>query len=484
MTIKTMPKKDAAAAAQLKELGQVPVSMVPLARLRPAPENDTLYKPLSTDDPEVVELAASIRREGLIEPLLSTADYYLLSGHKRYWGCKRLGRREVPCRVAPGLYHDDSRFLRLLREANRQRVKTVAEVAREEVVSADPEEAHRLLVAHRKKVSAVDIDIETIELKDARKRCKISKAKEPFLEACLAVLRARHDYWPLTVRQIHYALLNDPPLIHASKPGSAYTNTHTAYKALDDLLTRARLEYEYPFLWGAIDDATRPMTTWNVWQSTGPFIKGQLDDFLKNYYRDLLQSQPNQIEVIGEKNTILNIIEPVLMDYCIPFTIGRGYSSLPPRMKMAQRYFKSGKEQLILLAVSDFDPEGEDIAESYARSMRDDFGIDNIVPIKVALTHDQVTDPEMGLHPQMKAKAGSSRRQGFVEKYGDDVFELEAIPPAELQVILRQVIDSVLDVDAFNTEVDAEKKDAAELDKIRKHLAERFDIKTDDSEAE
>jgi ParB-like chromosome segregation protein Spo0J len=187
-------KKNAAAAAQLEELGQVPVSMVPLARLRPAPENDTLYKPLSPDDPEVAEMAESIQREGLIEPLLSTADYYLVSGHKRYWGCKRLGRKMVPCRVAPGLYHDDPRFLRLLREANRQRVKTVAEVAREEVVSADLEEAHRLLVAHRKKVSAIDIDIETIDLKDARKRCKISKAKEPFLEACLAVLRDRRDY--------------------------------------------------------------------------------------------------------------------------------------------------------------------------------------------------------------------------------------------------------------------------------------------------
>jgi hypothetical protein len=284
------------------------------------------------------------------------------------------------------------------------------------------------------------------------------------------------------VRQIHYALLNHPPLIHASKPGSRYTNTLKAYKALNDLLTRARLEHEYPFLWGAIDDATRPMTTWNVWQSTGPFIKKQLDGFLKGYYRDYQQSQPNQIEVVGEKNTILNIIEPVLMEYCIPFTIGRGYSSLPPRMKMAQRYFERGKEQLILLAVSDFDPEGEDIAESYARSMRDDFGIDNIVPIKVALTHDQVTD--MDLPPQMKAKEGSSRRQAFVEKYGDDVFELEAIPPDQLQALLRDTIDSVLDLDAFNAEVDAEKDDAAELTKIRKRLAERFDIKTDDSEAE
>jgi hypothetical protein len=54
--------------------------------------------------------------------------------------------------------------------------------------------------------------------------------------------------------------------------------------------------------------------------------------------------------------------------------------------------------------------------------------------------------------------------------YGNDVFELEAIPPAQLQAILRESIDSVLDTAAFNGEVEAEKHDAAKLDGIRKTL--------------
>jgi hypothetical protein len=37
---------------------------------------------------------------------------------------------------------------------------------------------------------------------------------------------------PLTDRQIHYALLNHPPLIHASKPHSRYANTHRCYQRL------------------------------------------------------------------------------------------------------------------------------------------------------------------------------------------------------------------------------------------------------------
>ena len=51
---------------------------------------------------------------------------------------------------------------------------------------------------------------------------------------------------------------------------------------------------------------------------------------------------------------------------------------------------KSGKEKLLLVVLADQDPEGEDIGRSFAQSMRDDFGITNIVPIKVALTAEQV----------------------------------------------------------------------------------------------
>ena len=66
---------------------------------------------------------------------------------------------------------------------------------------------------------------------------------------------------------------------------------------------------------------------------------------------------------------------------------------------MAQRYWASGKEKLVLLVLSDFDPSGEDIAHSFARSMRDDFGISKIVPMKVALNRNQID--RLGLPPQM-----------------------------------------------------------------------------------
>jgi hypothetical protein len=94
----------------------------------------------------------------------------------------------------------------------------------------------------------------------------------PLLQAIRRVLEDRHRFWPLSDRQIHYALLNDPPLIHANKPGSTYQNTPNSYKALVDLLTRARLEGSVP--WEAIADERRPVITWNVHRDVQGFLRG------------------------------------------------------------------------------------------------------------------------------------------------------------------------------------------------------------------
>jgi hypothetical protein len=165
---------------------------------------------------------------------------------------------------------------------------------------------------------------------------------------------------------------------------------------------------------------------------------------------------------------VQGVIEPVAEAYAIPYEINRGYTSIPPRRDLVRRFLRSGKDRLVLLQLTDHDPEGQDIAHSFARSLRDDFGITNLVPVKVALNERQVR--ELNLPPQMKAKQGSSRRKRFVEQYGDNVYELEAVPPEVLQNYLRQAIDSYLDVRAFNAELDAEKKDAARLEVVRRQI--------------
>jgi hypothetical protein len=393
-------------------------------------------------------------------------DGWILSGHRRHAAARSAGLNEVPCRFEPFRRKDDpDRFLVLLREHNRQRVKSLDEQLREEVVSCDPKEAYRSLIDYRdEKAAAAVAGIDTIVIPRAKERAAISAAKQPLLDAIKNVIQDQKDFWPLTDRRIHYALLNNPPLIHASKPGSRYVNTPQSYKAAVELLTRARLAGEIPM--NCIDDETRPVTVWIVHGCAQDFIRQELGRFLKGYWRDLMQSQPNHVEIIAEKNTVAPILKPIAERYCIPLTSGRGYCSLPPRNALAERFRKSGKERLVLLLVSDFDPDGEQIAESFASSMRRDFGIANIDAVKVALTGDQVNT--LTLPPAMKAKKTSVNYAKFHAKYGDDVFELEAVPPAKLQEILEDAIDRVIDIDAFNAELEHEEQDAEFLENTRR----------------
>jgi hypothetical protein len=134
---------------------------------------------------------------------------------------------------------------------------------------------------------------------------------------------------------------------------------------------------------------------------------------------------------------------------------------------MFDRYAAGGKENLVLLVLSDFDAEGEDIPHSFARSMRDDFGVKTITPIKVALTHAQVQASD--LHPN-RLKDSSSRAGKFRRLYGTNTYELEAIQPRQLQRWLRDAIKSVMDVDAFNREVEREGEEAARLEGLRRQL--------------
>ena len=122
---------------------------------------------------------------------------------------------------------------------------------------------------------------------------------------------------------------------------------------------------------------------------------------------------------------------------------------------------------MVLIVASDFDPEGESICESFARSMRDDFEVD-IACIKAALTYQQTQ--ELDLPPALQAKETSSRYAGFAERYGDDVYELEALPPERLQELVDEAVRSVIDIDVFNRELATEKTDSQWLDLKRRQL--------------
>jgi hypothetical protein len=275
------------------------------------------------------------------------------------------------------------------------------------MVKIDPKDAHQQIVNQRlQKDARTGSNLSSINPSDIGRRDQISAAKQPLLDAVLEILNEQRDYWPLSVRQVHYRLLGSrAPLIHASKPDSQYRNDKNSYRAAIDILARGGVAGLIP--WEAIDDLTRPVDLNAAFTNSADFLRQEFRGFLKGYWRNRLQSQPYHIEIIAEKLTVQTILAEVAREFTMPLSISRGMNTLAPKKAVFDRYANSGKEGLKLLVVTDLDPAGETIAEDLVKSFRRDFGLyyTEVEAFKVALTIDQVEHFE--LQPSMEAKESS-----------------------------------------------------------------------------
>jgi hypothetical protein len=244
------------ASVVAKAAGEIPKGVlvkVDIDRISPAMMNGQIYRPIGPDDPDTRSLADDIRARGLLDPIVITRDLVILSGHRRHAACRLAGLKEVICRFED-ISSGERKFLPLLVAYNNQRVKSIDEVLREQVIaSADPKRAHEALRNHRAVQSYVEAEF--LDIGERRVRSKISQGKMEMLHAIIDIVNGLRKYWPISERRVHYGLLNDPPLRHTKKPDSRYQNNPQCYKDTTDMVTRGRLEGHIPF--SAIGDPTR-----------------------------------------------------------------------------------------------------------------------------------------------------------------------------------------------------------------------------------
>lgn len=440
---------------------------VSTSAVEPSPENDKLYEPIREDDPAFLALVDDVRKNGILERIVVSADGFIISGHRRHAAAGYLHLKRIPVRITPEVSRarDTDKFAQLLPSYNQQRVKTTSEAVREGIALMDGPSWQRVC-DYRSEVGMIDCT-QVIKLTGTKKRSRITQ-KQSLRRAIIDTVLEHKADWPMSDRRIFYLLLNSPGLLRNDVKEIPFANTPECYNDLTNMLTRMRLDDSIPF--DCIADETRPVVEWGTHRSVGTFADEQLEGLFSGYWRDLQQSQPNQIELLVEKNTAAGSLKEVTAKYTVPMTSGRGYSSLPPRKAMVDRFRESGRERLIVVVASDFDPEGEDIPNAFGVSLRDDFGIDadSLVVVKAALTAEQAQT--MGLHEGQLAKEDLARYKRFVEKHGNRCWELEAIPTQTLRQIVEGAIRSVLDLEAFEGELQKQEQEQDELDEHRRRI--------------
>ena len=219
----------------------------------------------------------------------------------------------------------------------------------------------------------------------------------------------------------------------------------------------------------ALDDPTRISRAYEflTWDSIAQFIQDETNGFLTGYQRHRLEGQRNHVELLIEKNTLINIVEPVANKFMLPLSVNRGYGNPSLWHKMETRWHKSGAERFILLTISDHDPEGFDLIDDATRSLRDLHDV-SLEVVRVGLTMEQIETQEA---PPAFAKETSSRFKQYVERTGSkECWEVEALDPEFLQNQVHDAVLSVLDVEQLNAVQQRQAVEQTQVAAIRRRL--------------
>ena len=281
-----------------------------------------------------------------------------------------------------------------------------------------------------------------------------------YVERVQQVLDELHDYLPLTLRQLYYQLV----------AAGFIANEHREYAKLSRLLTRARIDGIVP--WTAIEDRARATLQSGGWSCSTDFVQDELERFLTGYRRDLLQSQDIALELWVEKDALSRICHAAAFSYCVPVVVAKGFSSVSYVHDCRQRVEANAEQgqRTVLLYFGDLDPSGWEMLPSMLTTLQAEMGLGEWVEgRRCALLPQQVEDLGLPRNPDA-LKRTDSRAAKYIERFSALAVELDAVPPATLERMVREAIEAELDLSTFDEERRIEHAEGASVAALRERV--------------
>lgn len=237
-------------------------------------------------------------------------------------------------------------------------------------------------------------------------------------------------------------------------------NTTKNYKRLGDLINDAKLAGILD--WSAITDQGRSSTTIWGWDSPEEILRNSAE----GYYIDKWATQPFHVEVMVEKDALSGIISPVCRDLQVGWSANKGYSSGSTMYRTGRRIkakLEEGK-RVLFLYLGDHDPSGLDMTNDVEGRLRM-FAREHSAHItsepdeydfevrRIALNMPQVRDFNPPPNP---AKETDSRFKKYRDEYGDESWELDALPPPTISGLIEEAVLAVRDDSLWSESVEAE----------------------------
>lgn len=243
----------------------------------------------------------------------------------------------------------------------------------------------------------------------------------------IALLDILGELHPMTVRQAYYQLVSR----------QIVENRSAQYQAVSKILVEMRKTGAIPWEW--IEDRTRQARIVSTWDGLPDFAECAVASYRLNPWND----QETLVEVWLEKDALSGIFEEILDPFAITLNVGRGYDGWSSIHAAAERY-QDWQGPVCILYFGDHDPSGVDMQSS----LQDRLGFFETSPEIVRCAIAPVDIEEFNL-PCDPAKTTDTRHAGFVEKFGDRVVELDALPVDVLRARIQEAVLERIDLDAM-----------------------------------
>lgn len=256
----------------------------------------------------------------------------------------------------------------------------------------------------------------------------------------------------LTIRQLYYQLV----------AREVIPNTLQSYKNIASLCNDARLAGHMD--WDAIEDRTREFLSVPHWTSGKDILAGAASSFNVDMWED----QPLRAFVIVEKEAMVGVLQRICARLDVPLMAARGYPSVTVLHEFARNVMLPtirGGQEVLILHLGDHDPSGIDMT----RDLEDRIGMfmegKQFNLRRIALTWDQIEEQEPPPNP---AKTTDSRFTSYVEQFGEESFELDALKPNYIDELVRSHIDAEIDQDKWQAKKDFVAKTREKLEMIQR----------------
>ena len=294
----------------------------------------------------------------------------------------------------------------------------------------------------------------------ARRKWSWTEFRERQAQQVADAANELRDFWPLTLRQIHYRLVSN----------GTRKNTRSAYTDLSKLIKWMRIDEKIP--WYAITDRIRSVSAKRGFENLEQFIKLELRNMFQGYSRCRVQGQDKYIEIWVEKDTLKRIFEDVVWPYCMRCVVCRGYQSvsfLADFYQRATRAIDLGQEPVILY-FGDLDASGVQMFEATQETLENELDLAGVTFKRCGLLPEHIERYSLPNDPKAIKKT-DTRYRTFSERFGDVAVELDAMPPRELQNLLRECIEAEIDLDRFQSEKMQEEVDQEAIKEFREEAS-------------